>query len=207
MQGPPVSPPACRLSGGACGPPRGAATTCGHDEGVSIHSEHPFLPAEADRSPIRRLRGRVGAGVSVWTTGTGRDRVGLTVSSMLVADGEPGRVLGLLDPDSDLWVALEDGGVFVVSLLGWADRGLAEAFAGLAPAPGGMFRLGSWTDTDWGPVLDSALGWAGCRLLDGELRTVGWSVLADAVVEQVSLADGDADAQPLLHRRGRYHHL
>lgn len=178
----------------------------GHDEGVSIHSEHPFLPAEADRSPIRRLRGRFGAGVSVWTAGAGRDRVGLTVSSMMAADGEPGRVLGLLDPDSDLCAALESGRVVVVNLLGWADRGLAEAFAGVAPAPGGVFTLGSWTDTGWGPALDSALAWAGCRLVDGEMRTVGWSVLAETVVEQVTLSDED-DAQPLVHRRGRYHRL
>lgn len=164
------------------------------------------MPAEADRSPIRRLRGRFGAGVSVWATGAGRDRAGLTVSSMMVADGEPGRVLGLLDPDSDLWESLATSRCFVVSLLGWDDRGLAEAFAGVAPAPGGVFKLGSWSSTEWGPVLDTALAWAGCRLVEGEMRTVGWSVLAEAVVEQVTVADED-QAQPLVHRRGRYHHL
>jgi len=173
---------------------------------VSIHSEHPFLPAESERSPVRRLRGRLGSAVALWTTGAGPTRAGLTVSSMLVADGEPGRVLGLLDPDSDLWDALAETPTFVVSLLGWGDRPLADAFAGVAPAPGGVFRLGSWTDTEWGPVLDSALAWAGCRLVEEQPRTVGWSVLAEAVVEQVTLAD-EGDTRALVHRRGRYHPL
>jgi hypothetical protein len=29
---------------------------------VTIHSDHPFMPPESDRSPIRRLRGRLTAG-------------------------------------------------------------------------------------------------------------------------------------------------
>lgn len=173
---------------------------------VSIHSDHPFMPVDADRSPIRQLRGRLGAGVSIWASGEGRDRVGLTVSSMLVADGEPGNVLGLLDPDSDLWEHLQTSRTFTVNLLGWDDRHLADAFAGAAPAPGGVFRLGTWTDSEWGPVLDSALAWAGCRLLDREPRTVGYTVTAEATVQKVFLAE-EADRQALMHRRGRYHPL
>jgi flavin reductase (DIM6/NTAB) family NADH-FMN oxidoreductase RutF len=172
---------------------------------VSIHRDHPFLPPEEERSPVRRLRGRVGSGVSAWTTGVGPDRAGLAVSSMMVADGEPGRVLGLVDPVSDLFEALVDNRVFVVNLLGWADRGLADAFAGVAPAPGGRFRLGSWTDSPWGPVLDSALAWAGCRMTDGDPRRVGWSLLVEATVDHVVLPV--EQAEPMVHRRGRYHRL
>jgi 3-hydroxy-9,10-secoandrosta-1,3,5(10)-triene-9,17-dione monooxygenase reductase component len=125
---------------------------------------------------------------------------------MLVAEGEPGMVLGLLDPESDLWEHLEDQRTFAVSLLSWDDRSLADAFAGAAPAPGGVFRLGTWVDTDWGPVLDSALAWAGCRLVDVEPRRVGYAVAAEGEIEHVTLGD-EAEAQALVHRRGRYHPL
>jgi len=167
---------------------------------VSIHSSHPFLPPDDERDPVRRFRGRLGAAVSVWTTGEGTDAVGLTVSSMLVVAGEPGRVLGLVDPDSDLAAAIAANGRLAVSLLRWPHRGLADAFAGVAPAPGGAFRLGEWRPSEWGPVLADALAWAGCRLLT-EPRELGWSLLVEAVVERVDLGD---DSQPLLHRRGRY---
>lgn len=167
---------------------------------MTIHSEHPFLQPESERDPVRRLRGRLGGAVTLWTTGSGADRAGLTVSSVMVAGGEPGHVLALVDPDSDLADALEDGRAVVVQLLEWEHRDLAEAFAGLAPAPGGPFRLGSWSDTEWGPVLDGVSAWAGVRLA-GEPRTVGWSLLLDTVVEHVEIGE---ERQPLVHRRGRY---
>lgn len=173
---------------------------------MSIHSEHPFLPPDSERSDVRRLRGRLGGAVCVWASGAGQQRAGLTVSSMMVADGEPGRVLGLVDPDSDLWDRLSDTGVLTVNLLGWGDRALGDAFAGVAPAPGGAFRIGSWSESAWGPVLDSALASAGCRLAGPEPRTVGWALLVEATVEHVVLAD-ETNADPMVHRRGRYRRL
>jgi flavin reductase (DIM6/NTAB) family NADH-FMN oxidoreductase RutF len=168
---------------------------------VSIHSEHPFLQPESERSPVRRLRGRIGATVTLWTTGDATARSGLTVSSMMVADGEPGHVLGLLDPDSDLCEQLLTTRIAVVQLLGWEHRTLADVFAGLAPSPGGPFRSGDFEQTAWGPLLTGASTWAGVRLVDADPLEVGWSVLVQAVVEHVGLGQ---EAQPLVHRRGRY---
>jgi hypothetical protein len=87
-----------------------------------------------------------------------------------------------------------------VQLLEWPHRDLAEAFAGLAPAPGGLFTLGAWHQTPWGPVLDGVSAWAGVRLAAAP-REVGWSLLVDAAVEQVEIGE---ESQPLVHRRGRY---
>jgi flavin reductase (DIM6/NTAB) family NADH-FMN oxidoreductase RutF len=168
---------------------------------VTIHTDHPFLPPEDERDPARRLRGRLGATVSLWTSGDVDDLAGLTVSSYLVSPGEPPHVLALLDPDSDLaerLVALRTG---VVSLLEWRHRDLADAFAGVAPAPGGAVRLGEWAQTEWGPRLDGAGAWAGIRLVDDEPRAVGWSLLVDAVAERIDIGE---ERQPLVHRRGRY---
>jgi flavin reductase (DIM6/NTAB) family NADH-FMN oxidoreductase RutF len=169
---------------------------------VTIHSDHPFATPEPERDPVRRLRGRLAAPVTLWTSrDADGDPVGLTVSSMLIADGQPAMALALVDPDSDLWDALEVSRVAAVQVLGWPHRALAEAFAGLAPAPGGPFRLASWVDTDWGPVLSDASAWAGVRLVDAAPHRVGWAVAAEAVVERVEIVD---DVEPLVHRRGDY---
>ena len=112
---------------------------------------------------------------------------------MLVALGEPGRVLGLVDPDSDLAAAVVEAGTATVQLLAWEHRDLADAFAGVAPAPGGPFRLGSWTQTTWGPVLDGVTAWAGIRMREPG-RDVGWSLLLDGEVEHVEIRPDDPDA-------------
>jgi flavin reductase (DIM6/NTAB) family NADH-FMN oxidoreductase RutF len=168
---------------------------------VTIHSDHPFLPPEAERDPARRLRGRLGATVSLWTSGVAVARVGLTVSSYLVAPGEPPHMLALLDPESDLAEGLVETRVGVVQLLEWQHRDLADAFAGIAPAPGGAFRLGEWAQTEWGPRLVGASAWAGIRLVDADPREVGWSLLVEAVIEHIEITE---EHQPLVHRRGRY---
>jgi flavin reductase (DIM6/NTAB) family NADH-FMN oxidoreductase RutF len=167
---------------------------------LTIHSEHPFSEPESERDQVRRFRGRLGGAVTLWTSASGARRAGLTVSSVLVAPGEPARVLGLLDPDSDLVSAVQETGTAVVQLLEWQHRDLADAFAGVAPAPGGAFRLGRWEETLWGPVLGGVGGWAGLRV-NGPAVEVGWSLLLDGVVEHVQIS---AETEPLVHRRGRY---
>ncbi|GAB2879586.1 flavin reductase family protein [Nocardioides pacificus] len=167
---------------------------------MTIHSEHPFLGPESQREPSRRLRGRLGGVVTLWTAGDAdAGRAGLTVSSLMVAGGEPGAVLALVDPDSDLLDVLESTGRAVVALLRWPHRDLAEIFAGTAPAPGGMFVQADFTPTEWGPLLSSATTWAGVRLVD--TTEVGWSTLVTCAIEQVTIGD---DPDPLVHRRGRY---
>jgi 3-hydroxy-9,10-secoandrosta-1,3,5(10)-triene-9,17-dione monooxygenase reductase component len=172
---------------------------------VTIHSDHPFLPPEGERSPLRRFRGRMIAPVSLWTTYAADRRVGWTVSSLLVADGPEPTVLGLLDPDADLTVAAVRPGAdppttVAVCLLGWQHRNLPDAFAGLAPAPGGPFRLAEWYETPFGPVLVDAPAWLGATVTDA--RAVGWSTLLTARINHVEL--GDADGDLLGHLRGRY---
>ena len=169
------------------------------EPGAQIHSSDPFATPDQDKSPVRRLRGRLAAPVTLWTT---PGPAGLTVSSMLVADGDPGRVLGLVDEESEFWDAVSSAGVFAVSPLGLQDQQLADRFAGLMPAPGGLFATGDWTETEYGPVPKGAATWAGCRV-DAH-RPYGWALLIEATIATVQLGEA---APPLLHHRGRYHRL
>jgi hypothetical protein len=162
---------------------------------MTIHSTNPFAEAP---DPVRRFRGRLGGAVSLWTTGDGPERVGLTVSSLMVANGDPARILGLLDPDAAFTDALRETGVAVVQLLSWSDRGLAEAFGGTAPSPGGPFRHGVWDQTDHGPSLRERTR-ALVRLESD--RDEGWSVLVSTLVEELLVLP---DEGPLEHRRGHY---
>ena len=164
---------------------------------MTIHSTHPFADPEPD--PARRLRGRLGGRATLWTSGSGSGRAGLTVTSMLVVLGEPARVLGLVDPDSDLADAVAGTGRAVVALLAWPDRDLADGFAGTAPAPGGAFRAAAFVDTEWGPRPEHAATWAGVRV--EAAAEVGWSRLLTCVVEHLAIGE---ETDPLLHRRGRW---
>jgi 3-hydroxy-9,10-secoandrosta-1,3,5(10)-triene-9,17-dione monooxygenase reductase component len=175
------------------------AVVTAEQPGGRIHSSDPFAIPDREKSVARRLRGRLAAPVTLWTAA---GPAGLTVSSTVVADGDPGRVLGLLDEESDLWEAVERAGRFAVAPLGPADRQLADRFAGLMPAPGGLFAAGDWAETDYGPVPAGNGTWAGCRL--AEARPCGWSLLVEGVIEVV---EAGPEAAPLIHYRGRYHDL
>jgi flavin reductase (DIM6/NTAB) family NADH-FMN oxidoreductase RutF len=182
---------------------------------MTIHSTDPFAVPDDQRSTVRRLRGRLPSPVTIWTSGAGPDRVGLTVSSLLVIDGDPGRIIGLIGDESELWPVIESTGRFAVIQLGAADRQMADRFAGLLPAPGGPFRDGDWMQTEYGPVPVSGGGedgagateptfrpartWAGCRL--DSARAFGWGLLIEGTINLIEFVRAD---QTLMHLGGRY---
>jgi 3-hydroxy-9,10-secoandrosta-1,3,5(10)-triene-9,17-dione monooxygenase reductase component len=169
------------------------------EPGARIHSTDPFAVPDNEKSQVRRLRGRLAATVTLWTA---PGPAGLTVSSAMVADGEPGRMLGLIDEESDFWEAVSDAGRFAVTPLTPADRQLADRFAGLFPSPGGLFAAGDWEETEYGPVPARAGTWTGCRLDGG--RPCGWALLLEGVIETVRTGPAGS---PLIHYRGRYTEL
>jgi flavin reductase (DIM6/NTAB) family NADH-FMN oxidoreductase RutF len=170
--------------------------------GVTIHHSHPFAVGEQDRRPLRRFRGRMASPVSIWAAAANDVRAGWTLSSFLVADGDPGEVIGLIDEESPLADVLVESPTLTINLLGWGQRRLADAFAGVAPAPGGPFALSNWRDSEWGPVLETSLGWIGARLTTDPDRA-GWGLLLRAVVERVEIQPETAD-DLLCYVRGRY---
>ena len=105
-------------------------------EPIRIGRQPPFAVPTERRSPARRL-----APVTVWTAGHPPGGAGLTVSSVLVAEGQPPRLLGLIDPTSAFWEAAQETGAFVVHVLAVGDRALAERFSEIPPIRGPFERL------------------------------------------------------------------
>lgn len=175
---------------------------------MTIHGDHPFLPPAGDRDPLRRWRGRMPAPVSVWTTTAQGRSTGWTISSFVLAEGRPSQVLGLLDEEADFADQLSRTGRFAVSLLAGPHRHLADVFAGQAPAPGGVFTVGRWRETEWGPVLEDGVGWLGATLAAVEPSRplsdrAGWAVLVRGTVDRIELAEPD-ERGVLCSFRGRY---
>jgi 3-hydroxy-9,10-secoandrosta-1,3,5(10)-triene-9,17-dione monooxygenase reductase component len=167
-----------------------------------IHYEDPFATPADERSPVRRLRGRLAAGVTIWTSGGAQERAGLTVSSTIVVDGDPPEVAGVISDTTAVWEAIHDTGAFVIHVLHERHRTLADVFAGLRPSPGGPFASIEVHDSEFGPVLPFLSTRIACRLLDS--RPTGYSHLVRAEGVEFELGDlGD----PLVLFRGGYRRL
>jgi len=170
---------------------------------AEIHEgEHPFQASERDRDPVRRIRGRLAAPVTVVTAGDDEGLAGLAVSSIMLAEGEPGSVHFLLGPATDLSEAIDRTGRFIVHILGSGDRDLSEIFAGRRPSPGGPFAGLDVETTEWGPALGRVRDRAYCRSTGTAER--GYSVLVTGGIEQVDVTDL---ADPLVYFRGHYRSL
>lgn len=166
---------------------------------MSRLGEDPFAAPPALRDPARQLRGRLTLPVTLWTTETPTgERVGLTVSSVLVAEGQPAVLLGLVGPLGDFADALQASGRFLVQVLGAGDRAVADLFAGRYPSVDPFQEVGVRA-SPYGPVVAVAGPRAGCTLLS--TSEVGWSLLVQARIDEVALGPARA---PLLYHQGRY---
>ena len=171
------------------------------DQG-GVHDEHPFETPQDQRDPARRFRGRLAAPVTVVTSGAGDHRTGLTVSSLVVAEGDPSRIYFLLGSTTDLFYGLEETGKFVVHVLESGDEAIADIFAGLRPNPGGRFAGMNVEQTDWGPVLVDIPTRAYCTFEGGDEET--FFIVAEGAIDKLEMSDlGD----PLVYFRGRYRGL
>lgn len=171
------------------------------DQG-GVHEDHPFETPVDQRDPARRFRGRLAAPVTVITSGAGEHRTGLTVSSLVVAEGDPSRIYFLLGSTTDLFYGLEETGKFVVHVLESEDQAIADVFAGLRPSPGGKFAGLEVEQSEWGPVLTSVKTRAYCTFEGGDEET--FFIVAEGKVDKIELIDID---DPLVYFRGRYRKL
>jgi flavin reductase len=151
---------------------------------------------------LRAVMRRAPASVSVLTVDTGRERLGLTVSSLLSLSLDPQLVGVSIARDAAMHELLREAGGFTISLLAGGQEWLAQHFARGVP-PIGMWR---GVDTEEGergaPLLAGALGWLECRLA-GE-HPAGDHTLFVGEVESVRLG---SSAPPLVYVGGGYRTL
>ncbi len=154
--------------------------------GASLRYGDPWAVAPAERDPLRRLRGHLVLPVTVWLADVpdAGEPAGLTVSSVLIGQGDPGVLAGLVSPLSDLASAIQQSGApFVVHVLSGGHQRLAQHFAGELTAPPDL--LGT-SPSPYGPVLDAVPDRAFCRSVAA--KPFGWSLLVEAVVEAVEVS-------------------
>lgn len=168
---------------------------------MTIHSSHPFAPPPEDRAAARRLRGLLPSPVTVWTSAADTHRDGWTISSFLVANGDPAELVALVSGDAEWWDLFRETSRAVVNVLAQGHGQVADVFARTAPSPGGVFRTGEWEAADDGPRLASAAAWIGVGLIDPNPEPAGWGLLVRARIDWVEIAEG---VPALEHRNGRY---
>lgn len=169
---------------------------------MTIHTDHPFVPGPDERDLTRRFRGRLAAPVTIVTAGNDGKRAGLTVSSLVVVEGEQPHIVLVVGPMSDLWDRIGDTGRLIVHICRESDSGLSDVFAGIRPSPGGVFADSRTEMTEWGPVLTAIADRALCTVISRE--EIGYSGLVTARIDEIEVS-GIRD--PLVYFRGRYRHL
>ena len=171
----------------------------GLDDGFQRVGSDPFDVPLSARDRTRRLRGQLPAPVTAWTTyGPGDTPMGITVSSVLVVEGDTPSVLGLIAPMSDFWEAVAASKRFVMHALDSGHTRIADQFA--LRYPGDPFEGLDISRSDYGPLLGGVEIRARCTV--SAYLDEGYSLLVRAALDDVELA---ADpTQPLVHYRGRY---
>lgn len=167
-----------------------------------IHGDNPFADDPNSRDPVRRFRGRLSAPVTIFTSGNETERTGLTVSSLIIVEGEPGHVEAIVGPTTDLWDLVSETGRFVVHVCTNEHRSIAQVFAGLRPNPGGIFAGLDVSRSDWGPVIDVLGNRAFCSF--ESKREVGYSGLVTGHIDHIEAADL---TNPLAYFRGAFRSL
>ena len=167
-----------------------------------IHEEHPFVLPPDQRDPVRQFRGRLAAPVTIVTAGEEGHSVGLTVSSIMVAEGTPPYLYFLVGSTTELFYAMDTTGKFIAHVCAAEHRDRSEAFAGRRPSPGGPFRGIPVRQSPWGPVIEDMGNRVFCSVAD--MDEDSYSIIVEATIDELEL---DEMADPLLYFRGGYRHL
>ena len=161
----------------------------------------------AEKSPqeqlFRAVMSRFATGVTVVTTMSGGRPFGLTVSSFCSVSLEPRLVLVSIDQAALSRPHVADSGVFAVNILSSQQQFLADRFAGRGPLVDGKFDGVPYrTVTTGSPILEGALGWVDCRVVDRV--PAGDHVLFIGEVVETGI---DESAEPLVYFHRRFTHL
>ncbi len=179
---------------------------------LALENEHGMLPFS--HSLPRQMRGgavdigqfRLGmraltGAVTVLTTGSGQERLGLTATAVCSLSGEPPRLLACVNQRGTTFGAMRAKAVLAVNVLSAGQIGIAERFAGMDKSGEDRFAMGVWREGQWGalPILEGACSTFECAITE----------IIDACTHGIVIADimavtTTADAKPLLYSDGRF---
>jgi flavin reductase (DIM6/NTAB) family NADH-FMN oxidoreductase RutF len=150
---------------------------------------------------FRRAMRELASGVSIVTTGQGRSRSGLTVTSVSSLSMEPMSLIVCLNQSSSTLPLIRANRSFGVSFLGENQRDLADRFAGRQGLNGAeRFDNGRWIELMTGaPLLDDALAAIDCSvdiILDRHTHAI--------VIGQVQATQVRGGNKALTYWRGEY---
>lgn len=161
----------------------------------------PGEPAgDTPRRAFLDAMARVVASVTIVTTDGPAGRFGVTVSAMCSVSADPPLLLVCINRKSPSCRAVRANRAFAVSVLGTAQRHLAQTFAG-RPTRGRPFDFAgaSWHRGRSGaPILDGAVAAFDCRLL--QAQEAGTHTIFVGEVLAASTSPGE----PLLYGRRAY---
>ncbi|WP_406864105.1 flavin reductase family protein [Streptomyces sp. HUAS MG47] len=159
-------------------------------------SQKPNQAGPVEAKLLRRVCGHFVTGVTVITSGRDEEASGTTVNSFTSVSLDPPLVLFCLHSESRLRRVVEESRAYAVNFLAAEQEPLARAFAGRATAS--MRNAAHRPSATGVPVLDDALAYLSCRLVDT-------SEVGDHTVfigEVVDLGVPERGQQPLVFFRG-----
>jgi len=167
---------------------------------ANLRGELPRVGPEEFRLAMRQLA----SGVSIIAASDGRERSGMTATSVVSLSAEPPSLLVAVNRSSSFHAVLRRSSVFSLNILAASQQHVAERFTGRNGEKGDeRFAASDWTALDSGAVaLTDALAAMECdieRLIDHHTHTI-----VIAAVRSVHIAEGQ-DA--LAYWSGRFHSL
>ena len=151
---------------------------------------------------LRALMRCAPASVAVLTVDTGREQLGLTVSSLVSLSLDPPLVGVSIAHDAAMHELLREAGGFAASLLAGGQEWLAQHFARGVPPIGMWHGIETEKGSGGAPLLAGALGSLECRLVAE--HEAGDHTLFVGEVESVRPG---APVPPLVYHDGTYRAL
>jgi flavin reductase (DIM6/NTAB) family NADH-FMN oxidoreductase RutF len=144
----------------------------------------------------RRIMGRFAAGITVATTRVGNDLYAMTANAVCSLSLDPPLVLLCVDRRAQFLAALKEGRCYALNILAEDHEHLSRRFAQKGPKD--FSDLKTKTAVTGSPILEEALGWLDCKIVDvlpgGDHEIFLGEILA-----------GDCrDGRPLLYFGGNY---
>ena len=138
-----------------------------------------------DRQEFRDAMARLGAAVSVVTTGGPAGRGGFTASAVCSVTDDPPTLLLCMNRGATAAPRLKENGVFCVNTLSAGQAEVSRVFAGATKCSmEERFRSGTWTELATGaPVLEDAMVAFDCRV--SEMLEKGTHIVVFAEIEAI----------------------